>query len=101
LAHVSGSSLTRCLVDFAPVAGAKGYDVWASPYADGRGALRLGKGWTGPGQLLTGLRARVDFYLFVTLPGQGRQDLEAVESVQDQSRGHASDEVEGACHPER
>jgi hypothetical protein len=41
------------------------YDVWVSPYADGRGAVQLGKGWTEPGKLLTGLRASTDFYLFV------------------------------------
>ncbi len=61
---------TRCLVHFTPVAGAKSYDVWVSPYADGRGALLLGKGWTAPGQLLTGLRPRTDFYLFVVWQGK-------------------------------
>jgi hypothetical protein len=57
---------TRCLVHFDAVAGAKGYDVWVSPYADGRGAVHLGKDWKEPGQLLTGLRASTDFYLFLT-----------------------------------
>lgn len=56
---------TRCLVSFTPVAGAKSYDIWVSPYADGRGAIRLGADWKEPGQLLTGLRAGTDFYLFV------------------------------------
>jgi hypothetical protein len=63
---------TRCLVHFAPVAGATGYDVWASPYPDGRGALRLGMGWTAPGQLLTGLPAHTDIYLFVVATVNGK-----------------------------
>jgi hypothetical protein len=57
---------TRCFVHFQPVAGAKAYDIWASPYPDGRGALQLGKGWKEPGQQITGLRADTDFYLFAT-----------------------------------
>src|SRR5262249_27717488 len=32
----------RCHVYFAPAAGAKTYDVWVSPYVDGRGAILLG-----------------------------------------------------------
>ena len=55
----------RCLVDFVPVAGAKSYDLWVSPYSDGRGAILLGKGWTQPGQLLTGLSPNVDLYLYL------------------------------------
>lgn len=56
---------TRCHVHFEPVAGAKTYDVWVAPYADGRGALALGKGWTESGKLLEGLRPDIEFYLFV------------------------------------
>jgi hypothetical protein len=55
----------RCHVHFAPAVGAKTYDVWVSTYADGRGAILLGKDWTAPGQLLTGLSPNVDLYLFV------------------------------------
>lgn len=55
----------RCHVHFTPVAGAKTYDVWVSTYADGRGAIALGKDWTAPGQLLTGLTPNIDLYLFV------------------------------------
>ena len=55
---------TRCFVHFKPVEGATAYEVWASPYADGRGALQLGKGWKEPGQQIVGLRAETDFYLF-------------------------------------
>jgi hypothetical protein len=54
-------------VHFAPVPGAKSYDVWAAPYPDGRGALLLGKGWTEPGKVAGGLRPGVDFYLFLTV----------------------------------
>ena len=57
---------TRCFVHFKPVEGAKSYDVWASPYADGGGALQLGKAWTEPGKQVTGLRADTDFFLFLT-----------------------------------
>ena len=39
--------------------------MWVSTYADGRGAILLGKDWTAPGQLLTGLSPNVDLYLFV------------------------------------
>ena len=55
----------RCHVHFAPVAGTKTYDVWVSTYADGRGAILLGKDWAAPGQLLTGLSPNTDLYLFV------------------------------------
>jgi hypothetical protein len=55
----------RCHVHFAATAGAKTYDVWVSTYADGRGAVLLGKDWPAPGQLLTGLSPNIDLYLFV------------------------------------
>jgi hypothetical protein len=61
---------TRCHVVFDPIKGAKTYEVWVSPYPDGRGALQLGKGWTAPGQLLTGLNANTDLYLFVVATNQ-------------------------------
>ncbi len=57
---------TRCHVHFDPVAGAKGYDVWVSPYPDGRGAIQLGAAWTESGQLIQGLRPDVEFHVFVT-----------------------------------
>ncbi len=57
---------TRCHVHFEPVAGAKHYDLWVSPYADGRGALHLGRAWTEPGRILTGLNANTDLYIFLT-----------------------------------
>jgi hypothetical protein len=56
---------TRCDVHFEPVAGAKSYDVWVSPYADGRGAMQLGTGWTASGNLIAGLRPDMPFYAFV------------------------------------
>lgn len=55
----------RCHVHFAPATGAKSYDVWVTTYADGRGAIQLGKDWTAPGQLLAGLSPNIDLYLFV------------------------------------
>lgn len=57
---------TRCLVFFDKAPSAVTYNVWVSPYADGSGALQLGTGWKEPGQLLTGLRPEVDFYVFIT-----------------------------------
>ncbi|MDA0837857.1 MAG: hypothetical protein O3B01_11165 [Planctomycetota bacterium] len=33
---------TRCYVHFEPVEGAKRYDIWMSPYQDGKGAMKLG-----------------------------------------------------------
>lgn len=62
---------TRCYVQFDAVAGAKRYDVWASPYPDGLGALQLGAGWTAPGQMIKGLRPRTDFYLFLVYTDAG------------------------------
>jgi hypothetical protein len=55
----------RCHVHFSPVPSAKTYEVWVTPYADGRGAILLGEKWTAPGQLLTGLAPNIDLYLFV------------------------------------
>lgn len=57
---------TQCHVHFPKVDGATQYDVWASPYSDGRGALQLGKAWKEPGLLIRGLRPYQDFYLFAT-----------------------------------
>jgi hypothetical protein len=56
---------TQCFVHFAKVDGAQSYDIWASPYPDGRGALQLGKAWKEPGQQIRGLRPNQDFYLFL------------------------------------
>ena len=55
----------RCHVHFAPAKDAKTYDVWVSPYVDGRGALQLGSGWTESGKLIEGLRPDEEFYVFV------------------------------------
>ncbi|MHB0935280.1 MAG: hypothetical protein ACYC6A_02720 [Armatimonadota bacterium] len=56
---------TRCYVHFDTVPGAQSYDMWISPYADGRGAFKLGSAWKAPGALITGLRQDTDFYVFV------------------------------------
>ena len=56
---------TRCHVHFRAVEGAQSYDVWVSPYPDGRGALKLGSAWKEPGGLILGLRPDTDFYVFV------------------------------------
>jgi len=63
---------TRCFVHFKPVAQAKTYDVWVSPYANGSGAIKLGSAWDKPGQLIQGLHADTDFYVFlVYADGEG------------------------------
>jgi len=56
---------TRGLVFFDAVPGATAYDIWVSPYPDGTGAMKLATAWKEPGQLLQGLHADQDFYLFV------------------------------------
>jgi len=55
---------TRCSIHFKAIEGATAYDIWVSPYADGRGALQLGKTWKEPGQQIVGLRPDTDFYVF-------------------------------------
>jgi hypothetical protein len=59
------SAGTRCDVHFDLVPGAKSDDVWGSPYPDGRGAMKLGTGWTESGKLIQGLRPGIEFYAFV------------------------------------
>jgi hypothetical protein len=61
----------RCQVHFAPAAGAKAYDAWVSTFADGRGAILLGKDWAAAGQLRTGLSPNTDLYLFVARDAAG------------------------------
>jgi hypothetical protein len=61
--HADG---TQCHVDFTVQADDQSvYDVWVSPYRDGRGAMKLGRGWKGAGDRVRGLRPETDFYAFV------------------------------------
>jgi hypothetical protein len=57
---------TQCYVFFEKRPEAVTYDIWASPYSDGRGALQLAKNWKEQGGLVRGFRPDTDFYLFVT-----------------------------------
>lgn len=57
---------TRCFIQFEKHPDAVTYDVWASGYQNGQGALQLGKAWKEPGAQIRGLRPETDFYLFVT-----------------------------------
>jgi hypothetical protein len=57
---------TQCHVHFEKLPSAVSYEIWASPYPDGQGALQLAKGWKGPGGLVRGFRPDTDFYLFLT-----------------------------------
>lgn len=56
---------TQCHVNFKPVEGATSYDIWVSPYRDGRGAMQLAHNWKEPGGMMRGVRPEVDFYLFL------------------------------------
>ncbi len=65
---------TRCHIQFDEIPNAKTYNVWVSPYPDGRGAILLGKAWKNSGGLIQGLRPEMDFYAFVVYIDQdGRQ----------------------------
>jgi hypothetical protein len=55
----------QCFVHFEKPAQAVTFDIWASPYPDGRGALQLSKGLKDSGGLVHGFRANTDFYLFL------------------------------------
>ncbi|HOQ81995.1 MAG TPA: hypothetical protein PLL89_02920, partial [bacterium] len=56
---------TRCHVFFEEYENVKGYDIWASAYPDGRGAIKIASGITKSGSLIQGLKPDSDFYLFV------------------------------------
>lgn len=65
---------TKCFIHFQTKLEARSYDVWVSSYPDGRGAMKLGNGWTSSGQLITGLRQDTDFYVFLVYTDKdGRQ----------------------------
>ena len=57
---------TRAHVWFEPVEGATKYCVWVSAHADGRGATNMAPAGITNGQLITGLRAGVKLYYWVT-----------------------------------
>lgn len=56
---------TQCHVDFATTPNAVTYEIWASPYPDGRGAVKLAENLKAPGARVRGFRPDTDFYLFV------------------------------------
>jgi hypothetical protein len=56
---------TQCRVYFEKISSAQSYEIWASPYQDGRGALKLGQNWQNDGELVGGLKPDTDFYLFI------------------------------------
>lgn len=55
---------TRCHVFFEETENAKTYEIWASPYPDGRGAKKIAS-ITTSGSLIQGLKPDTDFYLFM------------------------------------
>ncbi|HOK79535.1 MAG TPA: hypothetical protein PK303_02930 [bacterium] len=57
---------TRCHIYFGEASNAKSYDVWASIYPNGIGAIKIASGIANSGALIQGLKPDTDFYLFVT-----------------------------------
>jgi hypothetical protein len=64
---------TQCNVQFTTVTNAVDYEIWASPYPDGRGAVKLAGRVKASGALARGLIADTDFYLFVMYMDTGRK----------------------------
>ncbi len=64
---------TRCTVQFTTASNAAGYEVWASPYPDGRGAVKVAEKIKAPGALARGFTPDTDFYLFVTYTDTGKK----------------------------
>jgi hypothetical protein len=56
---------TRCTVQFTTASNAASYEIWASPYRDGRGAVKVADKITKSGALARGFTPDTDFYLFV------------------------------------
>ncbi len=56
---------TMCYVHFEEVPDALEYEVFVSPYEDGRGALSMTKGIKRSGVLIRGLKPEKDFYAFI------------------------------------
>lgn len=57
---------TRTHVAISPVDGAKEYQVWVSAYADGRGAMPMGKPGPAAEPLVNRLRPNIPLHFFVT-----------------------------------
>ena len=65
---------TRCHVFFEEKGNVKSYDIWVSPYPDGRGAIKIASNIVKSGCLIQGLKPDTDFYLFITyVDNDGRQ----------------------------
>ena len=56
---------TQCYVEFTTVPAASVYEIWASPYPDGRGAVKVASQVKASGVLVRGFLPDTDFYLFV------------------------------------
>ncbi len=65
LAPESAADGTRAHFHFREMPGAVSYDLYVSPYADGAGAILLGKNLKKSGGLIRGFRADTDFHAFV------------------------------------
>jgi hypothetical protein len=64
---------TRCTVQFSTATNAVSYEIWASPYPDGRGAVKVASKVTASGALARGFTPDTDFYLFVLYTDSGRK----------------------------
>ena len=64
---------TRCTVQFTTVTNAVAYEIWASPYPDGRGAVKVADKIKASGALARGFTPDTDFYLFVLYTDDGKR----------------------------
>lgn len=64
---------TKCNVQFTTVTNAVSYELWASPYPDGRGAVKLSSQIKASGALARGFTPDTDFYLFVIYTDSGKK----------------------------
>jgi hypothetical protein len=55
---------TQCYVHFTTTPEAAEYEIWGSPYPDGRGAVKVGEKLKGSGVRVRGFRPDTDFYLY-------------------------------------
>ncbi len=64
---------TQCNVVFTTMAEASSYEIWASPYPDGRGAVQMARSIAASPRRVRGFRPDMDFYLYVTYTGVNKK----------------------------
>jgi hypothetical protein len=73
---------TKCNVQFTTVSNAVAYEIWASPYPDGRGAVKLSSQIKASGALARGFTPDTDFYLFVIYTDAGKKTSKPSKAFQ-------------------